>query len=116
MHNAPYVRSLSLVLATLLLAATTLGTSAVFAADEPDSDLDPLGNADKRVEIHQGTNTILWASLSGAVSSYTVLGWPSTEGDSELGGALMIEKPDDALAGIIDFGEKPMTLSFEIDR
>ena len=115
MHNALAVRNFSLVLAAMLIAAATSGASAVFAADEPGSDLDPIGSADELVEILQGNRTILWTSLSGAVSWYTVRGWPSTDGDSELGGALMIERPDDALIGEIGFGEKPMTLSFEID-
>ena len=92
-----------------------MGATALFTASEPGSSLAPVGNADELVQILQGNRIILWTSLAGAVSSYTVQGWPSTDGDSELGGALMISKPDDALAGVINFGEKPMTLSFEVD-
>jgi hypothetical protein len=34
---------------------------------------------------------------------------------NELGGAVMIERPVDGSAGVVDFGEKPRSLSFEID-
>ena len=115
MHNVLSIRNFSLVLAALLLAAATLGVTAVFTADAPGSNLAPVGNSDELIQILQGDRTTLWTSLSGPVSSFTVQGWPSTDGASELGGALMISKPDDELAGVIDFGEKPMVLSFEID-
>ena len=115
MHRVISNRNLYLLLATLLLGAAALGGSAMFAADAPGSDLVPVGNADELIEIVQGNNNIMWSPLSGAVSSYTVQGWPSTDGDSELGGALVIEKPTDGSAGVIDFGEKPMTLTFNID-
>ena len=114
MQNVLSIRNLPLGLAALLLVAASLSASAVFAADDPGSNLRPIGNADELVEILQDNGTILWNSLSGAVSSHTVQGWPSTDGESELGGALMIEKPDNAQAGVINFAEKPMTLSFEI--
>jgi hypothetical protein len=42
------------------------------------------------------------------------MGWPSTDGVHELGGALVIESPESPLAGAINIGEKPMSLEFEI--
>jgi hypothetical protein len=107
--------NLRLGLVAISFAAVTLLSSAVFTADRPGADLEPVGNADELVHILQGESSILWTSLSGTVSFYTVRGWPSSDGESELGGALVIEKPDDGLAGVIKPAEKPMSLSFEID-
>ena len=98
-----------------LLVVGALSTTAVFTADQPEANLSPVGNSDELVRILQGNRTILWTSLAGSVSSYTIQGWPTSDGDSELGGALMMERPEDGLTGVIDFGEKPMSLSFEID-
>ncbi len=115
MNSVLSMRNMSLVVVAFLLAAATLATSAVFTADQPEADLSPVGNSDELVRILQGNRTILWTSLAGSVSSYTVQGWPTFDGDSELGGALMIKRPENGLAGVIDFGEKPMSLSFQIN-
>jgi hypothetical protein len=32
-----------------------------------------------------------------------------------LGGAVMMERPADPTAGVIDFGEKPRSVSFEME-
>lgn len=100
------------VAALILVSATT---TASFLAERPGADLSPRGRAEDVIGILQGSETILWSSLAGSVSSYRVAGWPSTPAESELGGALVIERPEDGLAGVIDFGEKPMSVTFELD-
>jgi hypothetical protein len=44
------------------------------------------------------------------------LGWPSSDGVNELGGALVIERPGDPLAGVINIGEKPASVEFTLDE
>src|SRR3970282_2057430 len=105
-------RSLALPMAAMLLIAASVITTATFSAPGPGSDLAPVGNADRIVEILQGNRTVLWSPLSGSVSSYRVDGWPVTVDGNELGGALLIERPGNETAGVVDFGEKPMSLSF----
>ena len=114
MENLPAVRTTSLFIAGLAIALA-LGTSALFQASHPGADLAPVGGSQNLVQILQGNQNILWTSLSGSVTSYVVQGWPSKMGDTELGGALMMERPANGEAGVIDFGEKPMTLEFQID-
>jgi hypothetical protein len=46
------------------------------------------------------------------VATVRTLGWPSTDGTHDLGGALTIERPTEPLAGTIDIGEKPMSITF----
>jgi hypothetical protein len=111
--NHETIRNISLALAALVLAAAAV-TSASFLAEHPGADLSPLAGAENVIHILQGNETILWTSLSGSVNSYRVTGWPSQAGGNELGGALVIERPEDGFGGVIDFGEKPMTLSFEL--
>jgi hypothetical protein len=48
------------------------------------------------------------------VSLYRAEGWPTSVGGSDLGGAVMIERPVDRTAGVIEFGEKPRSVSFEL--
>ena len=105
---------MALAMAAFLLAAAA-SSSATFLAESPGADLLPLGGAEDVINILQGNETILWTSLAGSVSSYSVSGWPSESGGNELGGALVIERPEDGFAGVIDFGEKPKTLSFELE-
>jgi hypothetical protein len=114
MQRVPAVRTTSLALA-VVAAALALSAGALFQAPRPGADLVPSGGSETLVHILQGNQNILWTSLSGKVTSYVVQGWPSTSGDNELGGALMMERPANGEAGVIDFGEKPMTLRFEID-
>ncbi|MGH8870582.1 MAG: hypothetical protein ACRDWS_01215 [Acidimicrobiia bacterium] len=115
MLRMPRARNLSLAAAALLLAAASLGATAVFQADRPGADLTPLDGADEMVQILQGNGAVLWTSLSGAVSSYRVEGWATTIDGNELGGALVIERPADGSAGVIEFGEKPKSVGFEVD-
>lgn len=114
MLRMPRVRNLPLAVAALLLAAASLGATAVFQAYGPGADLTPLHGADEMVQILQGNRAVLWTSLSGAVSSYRVEGWAETIDGNELGGALVIERPADGTAGVIEFGEKPKSVVFEV--
>jgi len=108
-------RKLMLLLVAAALTAATLATTAGFKAAGPDAFLSPVGNADQIVEILQGNRNILWSALEGSVISYRVEGWPVSIDGNDLGGALVIERPADRGAGIIEFGERPASLSFEIE-
>jgi hypothetical protein len=112
----PTVRTTASLTLAGLAIALALSATALFQAPRPGADLDPVGGADNVVQILQGNQNILWTSLSGNVTGYVVQGWPSKTGDTELGGALMMERPANGQAGVIDFGEKPMTLEFQLDR
>jgi hypothetical protein len=112
----PRIRNLTLAAAALLLAAASFAGTAMFQADRPGADLSPVGNAAEMVQILQGNRTVLWTSLSGAVTSYRVEGWASTVDGNELGGAVVIERPADGTAGVIELGEKPKSVSFEQGR
>jgi hypothetical protein len=115
MQNVPAVRTTSLAMVGLAIALA-VGTSALFQAPRPGVDLAPTGGSESLIQILQGNQNILWTSLSGSVTSFVVQGWPSTTGNSELGGALMLARPANGEVGVIDFGEKPMSLEFQIDR
>jgi hypothetical protein len=99
----------------LLLMAASVGGTFLFRADSPGDDLRPIDGAESAVQVLQGNRTVLWTALSGSVSMYRVEGWPTTVGENDLGGALMLERPADGTAGVIEFGEKPMSVSFEIE-
>lgn len=109
------VRTVSLGLAAILLTAATFGADALFEARQPGADLEPVAGAEQVIQLLQGQRSLLWTSLGGTVNAYTVTGWPSQDGDTELGGALMIHRPEDGTAGVIAFGEKPMSLRFELN-
>lgn len=100
-----------LLLAVLLAGA--LATSVSFTAQAPGQPLVPVGAAADVIRLVQGEQSILWTTLSGSVESYRVQGWPSSDGDVELGGAVMLEKVSGD-AGIISLGERPMSLEFEM--
>jgi hypothetical protein len=102
------------VLALLLLTAATFGPDPRFQAPHAGADLEPVNGAEEWIQLLQGRSSILWASMDGTVSSYTIVGWPSHDGDSELAGALVISRPIDGSAGVIDFAEKPMSLRFDL--
>ena len=99
-----------------LLTAAAFSTTALFSAPSPGSDLEPVGGAEMIIDLVQGQETILWSSLAGTVNSLKVVGWPSNDGTHELGGAMAIERPVDGQAGIIDFGEKPMAVEFDVSN
>jgi len=106
-------RNLILSIAGILLAAASFTHSAVFQSDRPGADLAPVGNAAGMIEILQGNGTILWRSLAGPVHAIRVEGWPVDIDESQLGGALVIQRTTDAAAGVIDFGERPRALRFD---
>ena len=68
--------------------------------------------ADMLISITQTQESILWSSLAGNVSAVEIVGWPVADGTHELGGALMIEKPANPLAGAMRTGEKPASAKF----
>jgi hypothetical protein len=112
MPTVSAARSTVLVIAAAI-TALALSAGVVFRAPEPGSDLRPAAGAAEVIELLQGNTSIVWTALSGPVTGYVVQGWPSSTGDSELGGAMMMERIEGGDAGVISFGEKPMTLSFD---
>ena len=102
-------------LAAAILIAAISTTLAPFAASTPGSDLSPRAGADKVIDLIQGQETVLWSALTGNVINIETVGWPSTDGTHELGGAVMMERPENGSVGIVDSGEKPMTMTFEVD-
>jgi hypothetical protein len=109
------VRNLALIAAVLLLTAASLGSTALFSSEQPGADLRPVEGADEFVQILQGNRTVLWTALSGSVGLYRVEGWPVSANGNDLGGALVIERPVDGSVGVIDFGEKPKSIVFDIE-
>ena len=99
--------------AMLTLAAG--GAAAVFAAGGPGENLSPLNGAEKLVEITQVSNSLVWTSLAGNVSLVETRGWASSDGTHDLGGALVIERPVNPLAGTVNIGEKPESVTFSFD-
>jgi hypothetical protein len=109
------VRNLTTFAAALLLTAASLGATAFFAANGPGSDLRPVGGAEEMIQILQGNRNLLWTALSGSVGRYRVEGWPVRIDGNDLGGALLIERPADGSAGVIEFGEKPKSIVFDLE-
>lgn len=114
MQNTIAVRLAGIGLAGVLTVAAVFSTTALFEASSPGSNLEAVGGAEMIIDLIQGQKTLLWSSLSGTVTGYTVLGWPTNVDGHDLGGALMIAKPENGLAGVIDSGEKPMSASFDV--
>jgi len=114
MQNTITLRLLGIGLAGLLTVAAAFSTTALFQASSPGSNLEAVSGAEMIIDLVQGQRTLLWSSLSGTVAGYTVLGWPSSVDGHDLGGALMIANPENGLAGVIDFGEKPLAASFDV--
>jgi hypothetical protein len=108
-------RILAIFAAALLLTAASLGAKAFFAAEGPGSDLRPVGGSDQMIQLLQGDRNVLWTALSGSVGLYRVEGWPVSIDGNDLGGALVIERPTDGSAGVIEFGEKPKSIVFDIE-
>ncbi len=109
------IRHLGLGLAALLITAAAYpATAAVFSANAPGEDLVPIDGAEFIIDLVQGQQHLLWSTISGSVATIEVIGWPTSDGTHDLGGALVIEQPDDGLAGVIDFGEKPMEARFNL--
>ncbi len=109
------VRLVGLGLAAAILIAAAGTSFASFEAASTGSDLKPLNGAETVIDLIQGRETILWSSLTGTVTNIRTVGWPSSDATHELGGALMLEHPEDGTVGIVDFGEKPMSMAFEVN-
>ena len=120
MHSVTFyptrlIRLVGLGLAAAALVAAATSSVAHFQASSPGSNLEPVGGSGALVEIVQGQETVLWTALSGTVGNITTWGWPSSDGTHDLGGAMVIERGENRTAGVVDFGEKPMAMRFEID-
>jgi hypothetical protein len=115
MQRVTSIRTIALGLTLLLTVAAGFATSATFQAASPGADLEPVGDAAGVIDLIQGQQHLLWSSLTGTVTSHTTVGWPSSDGDVELGGGLTIERTADGSAGVIEVADKPMTVSFELD-
>lgn len=109
-------RLLGLGLAAATLVAATTAATTQFQAASPGSELELVGGTGALVEVVQGQETVLWTALAGTVSNITTLGWPTSDGIHELGGALTIERPANGQAGIVDFGDRPMSMRFDLSR
>ena len=101
-------------LAALLTLTAAGGAVAGFSAGGPGESLSPTDGADLLVSLVQSNESILWTSLAGNVSTIKTMGWPSSDGIHELGGALVIEAPDNPTAGTVNIGEMPMSVEFEL--
>ena len=101
------VRQFAPVAVALLLMAASVGGTVLFRSEAPGADLEPIDGAGSVVQVLQGNRTVLWTALSGSVSMYRVEGWPVTIEDNDLGGAVVIERPVDGTAGVIDFVMDP---------
>jgi hypothetical protein len=102
------------LLAALLFVTASIGGTALFRADSPGSNLHPVSGAESMVQVLQGNKTILWTALSGSVSLYRAEGWPTSVDGNDLGGGVMMGRPADGSAGVIEFGDKPKSVSFEL--
>lgn len=114
MLQATTRRVVGVGLAAAMTIAAAFSTTAFFSAPSPGADLAPVNGAELIIDLIQGQEHLLWSSISGTVETVTVIGWPTSDEEHELGGALLIERPENGLAGTIDFGEKPMTAKFDI--
>ena len=106
-------RLVGLGLAAVLTVAAALGTTATFQASAPGADLKPVGGAEELIDLIQGQETVLWSTLAGTVIRYTAVGWPVSDGVHDLGGTLVISEVN-ANIGVIDLGEKTMTVTFDL--
>jgi hypothetical protein len=109
-----FIHRAGISLAALTIIAAAFSASALYEAPAPGLDLEPVAGAEKVIDLVQGESAILWTALAGDVTSYLVLGWPETHGEVELGGALVLERPEDGGAGVIEFGDKPMSIEFTL--
>ncbi len=107
-------RIAGLGMAAIVTIAAAFSATATFESSAPGLGLEPVGGAESLISLIQGQEHILWSALEGTVTSYQIVGWPSSSGDAELGGALMIDRPEDGSTGVIDFGERPKSLEFHL--
>lgn len=105
-------RLVGLGLAALMMLSAAGGAVAVFTAGGPGESMSPVGEANLMVRLTQSNTAVLWTSLVGNVSTIETLGWASSDGEHDLGGALVIERPADPLAGTLDIDEAPKSMTF----
>lgn len=105
-------RLAGLGMAAILTLTAAGGAVAVYAAGGPGEGMTPIGGADLLVRLTQSNSSVLWTSMAGNVSTIETLGWPSSDGTHDLGGALVIETPQNPTAGALDIGEAPMSMEF----
>lgn len=108
-------RLAGLGLAAILTLTAAGGAVAVFSAGGPGENLSPRGVANDLITLTQVSNSVLWTSLAGNVALVETTGWASSDGTHDLGGALVIEKPTNPLAGTINIGDKPQSVRFALD-
>ncbi|HJS71487.1 MAG TPA: hypothetical protein VJ858_02085 [Acidimicrobiia bacterium] len=99
-----------------ILTLTAGGAVAVFSAGGPGESVTPMDGADLLVGLVQSQESILWTSLAGPVSTVKTLGWPSSDGTHDLGGALVLETPANPSAGAVNIGEKPLSVAFSFEN
>jgi hypothetical protein len=116
MQSVVASRLAGLGMAVVFTLLTAGGAVAVFAAGGPGDDVSPTAGAERLIDLTQSQESILWTALGPGVSMIKALGWPSSDGVNELGGALVIERPSDPLAGVINIGEKPASVEFTLDE
>lgn len=109
-------RLAGLGLAGLIALATAGGAVATFTAGGPGENMRPTNEADHLISLVQSQDSVLWTSLAGNVSVVKALGWPSSDGAHDLGGALMMETPSNPTAGTMNLAEKPMSVEFELEN
>ena len=102
-------------MAAILFATAFGGSIAIFTAGGPGEPLRPIGGAERLIALTQSQESVLWVSLAGEVATVRALGWPSGDGVHELGGGLVLEKPSNPTAGIVDIGEPPMSVEFTLE-
>jgi len=108
-------RLVGLGVAAIMTLTAAGGAVAVFTAEGPDERMTPIGGADLLIRLTQSNSSVLWTSLAGNVSMVETLGWPVTDGSNDLGGGLVIERPQNPTAGTVNLGEPPMSMTFDID-
>lgn len=97
-----------------VLSVTAGGAVAVFAAGEPGENLSPIDGAELMVDLTQVNGSVLWSSLAGPVVVVETRSRPTDDGVHQLGGALVIERPANGLAGTINLGETPQEIRFTL--
>jgi hypothetical protein len=111
------IRNLILLpVVALALTAGTIATTAEFRASQPDDALSPVAGAGQIIQLLQANRAILWTSLDGGVSTVIVEGWGGGDSGNELAGSMTLDNVADGSAGVIDVGERPRSVSFELDR
>jgi hypothetical protein len=108
-------RLAGLGLAAIMTLTAAGGAVAVFAAGGPGENLISKGDSALLVDLTQVSNSILWSSMAGNISLVETTGWATSDGTHDLGGALVIERPANPLAGTVNIGEKSSSVRFTFD-